>query len=427
MYTGFLALSGRELINNDRASVYAANLDITSVSCGACPGLDYALWDQPYSSPDQDDAPWWDPVVPDSKDFAGFIGLDITGISKTTSRRELVPLTTDGAALHPLRRAHREIQVKALALARSDCALSYGLSWLSSALRGGVCSSGCAGETLCFLTCCPPCADDPSGTCADPYLRSLLDVGLLSMDEPADVKAFSGGWMATVTYTLAAGDPYIYQDPTIVASGPVPGTVIANYDPDISSTGCQEDIDCLVDARPPVSPEWPPCPPPPAPILPPLPVDSCFPRGTFTARRMIYPLASGQVPAWAEKVPHIVIKAGSATMQRIILRWYGNPTERDCTLPLDPCVACAEVNVAFIPAGATLTIDGRTERAYLDCAGGPGRAVAEPSLYGPSGTPFVWPVFSCADAMCLEIVAKQSSIAPDARIEIAYVVREDAA
>jgi hypothetical protein len=426
MYTGYLALSGRDLVNNERASQYASTLGITNVTCGSCPGLANAAWDRPYTSPDQDDAPWWDPVVPDSKDFAGFIGLEVTGISRTSATRDIVALASDGASLHPLRRAHREIQVKALALARTDAALAYGLSWLASALRGNVCNSGCSGDILCFFTSCPPCSTDPSGVCADPYLRSIYNVGLLTMDEPTDVKSFSGGWMATVTYTLAAGNPYIYQDPTLIAIGPTSGTVIPDYDPDISITDCQEDIDCLVTGRPPVSTEWPACPPPPAPILPPLPVDACFPVGTFTARRMIYSLASDQVPVWAEKVPYVVIKTGGRSMERIILRWYGNPTGLDCAQTLDPCAACAEVNIAFIPSGATLVIDGRLERAFLDCAGGPGRDTAEPPLYGPGGSPFVWPVFTCSDSMCLEVVAKDASIADDADIEVSYIVREDA-
>lgn len=427
MFTGFLSLSGNEVINNSRAATYAAALGITAVECGQCDGLANALWDEPYSSPDQDDAPWWDPTVPDSKEFAGLIGLEITGISKTTGRRDLVPLTSDGAALHPLRRSHREIQVRALALAKTDCALSYGYSWLASVLRGGLCSPGCSGDQLCFFTCCPPCADDPALECADPYLRTLFNVGLLTMDEPVDQKAISGGWMSTVTFTLAAGNPSIYREPTLVVSSAQPGgEVIAGYDPDVS-VDCTEDINCLVDNRPPTSPEWPACPVPPAPILPPVPVDACFPIGTFTANRNVFTLPSGLVPIWGEKVPYLVIKAGSQRLERIIIRWYGNPTDRDCDDALDPCSACAEVNIAYIPARSTLTIDGRTETAFVDCPGGPGLNTAEPQLYGPGGTPFTWPVFNCADSLCLEVIVKDSTLAPDALIEIYYAIREDAA
>lgn len=431
MFTGFLSLSGNEVINNARAATYAASLGITTVNCGDCAGLARALWDDPYSSPDMDDAPWWDPSVPDSKDYAGLLGLDITGIAKSTGYHDVVSLTTDGSALHPLRRTHREIQVKALSLARTQSALSYGFSWLASVLRGGVCTPGCAGDTLCFLTACPPCPDGAdSDVCADPYLRTLFNCGLLSMEEPADVKKIGGGYMATVTFTIAAGDPHIYREPTLIVAADQPGDeVIANYDPAVS-TACDnaEDISCLVSQRPttPTS-EWPVCTAPPAPILPPIPIDGCFPKGKFTAARQVFSLPAGQVPVWAEKVPYIVIRAGDRRMERIILRWYGNPTERDCTGALDPCAACAEINIAFIPKGSTLTIDGRSEVASVDCPGGPGVDTAEPQIYGPGGSPFVWPVFNCADARCLELIAKYGTIATNASVEVYYAVRQDAA
>jgi hypothetical protein len=430
VFTGFLSLAGNELINNARVSAYAANLGITHVSCGDCSGLARALWDDPYSSPDMDDAPWFDPSVADSKGFAGLLGLDITGISKSTGYHDLVSLTTDGAALHPLRRTHREIQVKALALANSENALSYGFSWLASVLRGGVCAPGCAGDALCFFIACPPCPESmDSDVCATPYLRTLFNCGLLTMDEPSDVRKISGGWMGTVVFTIAAGDPHIYREPTLIVTSTQPGNQVINgYDPAVS-VACDtlEDISCLVSQRPPVSTEWPACTPPPAPILPPIPIDSCFPVGKFTAARQVYTLPSGQVPIWAEKVPYLVIRAGSKRMERIIIRWYGNPTERDCTQTLDPCAACAEINIAFIPQGSTLTIDGRAETAFVDCPGGPGVDTAEPQIYGPGGSPFGWPVFNCADSLCLEVIAKYGTVSDDASIEIYYAIRQDAA
>lgn len=422
MYTGFLALAGTELINNARVAAYATSLGITTIECGGCPTLPRANYDIPYTSPDLDDAPWWDATETASKDFAGFLGLEITGMSKTPAGRSLIQLTTDGAALHPLRRAHREIQVRVLALARTDCALSYGINWLSSVLRGQICANGCTGDTLCFFTCCPPCADPPTDgspdTCGDPYWRTLLNVGLLTMDEPADVKKISGGYLATVTYTLAAGDPFIYREPILVATGPNPAQQLPNYtDPGVPPD-CFEAADCLRDST---------CPAPPAPVLPPIPIDACYPTGAFTAARLVVSLPSGKVPLWSEKVPLIIVHAGSKRLERLTIRWYANPLDADCATTLDPCSSCAEFNIAFLPAGATLTIDGRIETAFVDCPGGPGLSTAEPQLYGRGGTPFVWPVFSCADGQCLEIIAKADTLSDDTTVEVYYVVREDAA
>lgn len=423
MYSGWLALAGTELVNTGRAAAYSNMLSITSVGCGPCATLPRALGQTPYTSPDMDDAPWYDPGEVASKEFAGFVGLEVVGLGKTVASRQLVPLTDNGAALHPLRRSHREIQIKALALAKTECALSYGLGWLASALRGSTCNAGCSGDLLCFYTCCPPpCGPPPSDpavpdTCGDEYFRTLINVGVLSMDEPTEVRKIPGGWMGQITFTLAAGNPFIWREPILMATGPNPGQTLPNYQDPGVPPDCNEAADCLRDAA---------CPVPPAPILPPVPVDACFPTGAFTASRLVVTLPQSKVPIWHEKVPLIIIQAGSKRLERLTIRWYGNPAERDCTDFVDPCTACAEVNIAFVPAGATLTIDGRIDSAFVDCPGGPGLVTAEPQLYGRGGSPFVWPTFRCSDGQCLEFIARADTVAPDARVDVYYVVREDA-
>lgn len=422
MYDGYLAFAGTEIVNSNRAAHYARAMNITTINCGGCSTFPRAVYDSPYVGPEEDDAPWFDPVEPASAEFAGFVGLEIVGLSKSVASQGLVPLTDNGAALHPLRRSHREIQVRALAVAKTQCALSYGFSWLAAVLRGRICGATCTGSTLCFFTCCPPsCGAVPTppdeDTCGDPYWRTLLNAGLIEMEEPAEVKRTSGGWMGQVTFTLAAGNPFIWRDPILMATSGHPGTTLPNYEDPGEPPDCEETSDCLLD---------PNCPPPPAPILPPIPVDACFPTGPFTAARAIIALPQQKVPIWQEKVPLIFLKSGSKQLERLTLRWYGNPLDLPCDT-VDACNACAEVNIAFLPANATLTIDGRTETAYVDCPGGPGLATAQPQLYGRGGTPFVWPVFSCADGACLEVIAKADTVAVDSNIEIYYVVREDAA
>jgi hypothetical protein len=422
VYDGFLAFAGTEIVNSPRAAAYARAMGITTVNCGGCETLPRALWSEPYISPDQDDAPWWDPTETASKEFAGLVGLEITGLSRNVGGRSLVPLTDNGAALHPFRRPHKEIQVRALAIARSECGLSYGYSWLASALRGSVCASGCQGDTLCFFTCCPGCgpvSDNPldDDLCGDPYWRTMLNVGLLATEQPIKTR-IPGGWLSEVTFTFAAGNPYIWREPVLMAQGPSTGQILPDYaDPGVPPE-CFEPADCL---------QADDCPAPPAPVLPPAPVDACFPQGPFTASRAVLPLPQERVPIWSEKVPLIIIKAGSSRIERLTIRWYANPNERDCATQIDPCSACAEVNIAYVPQGSTLTIDGRIESAFVDCPGGPGVATAEPQLYGRGGTPFVWPVFSCADGTCLEFITRSGTFAPDASIEVFYVVREDAA
>jgi hypothetical protein len=437
MYSGFFALAGNELVNNSRTTAYSSTLGITSVQCAPCATLNRALWDLPYTSPDLDDAPWYDPAEPHSKEFAGLLGLEVVGLGRSTGSRAVVPLTRDGASLHPVRRAAREVQFRAIALARTEAALSYGLSWLASALRGGTCTTGCVGDSLCFFTACPPGCDPALPTdsnaqpeccrpsenpdldpCGSPYWRQMLNVGLLAMETGSALRRVGSGWMTEVTITLTAGDPFIYREPTLMAAGVQASQIMPDYEDTGFPPDCFEAADCLRD---------PTCPTPPAPVLPPLPVDACYPSGPFTAGRVVMELPRDRVPIWAEKVPLIIISAGSSRIERLTLRWYGNPTGGECGDDLDPCGACAEVNVAFVPQGSTLTIDGRIEAAFVDCPGGPGLSTAEAQLYGRGGGPFVWPVFGCGDGMCVELITAANTVADDASIEIFYVVREDAA
>jgi hypothetical protein len=440
VHTGYASLAGNELINSSRAAAYSSALAITTVQCSPCATLPRALRDGQYVDPGSDDAPWFDPFIAASADFAGLVGLEITGLSRSSGRHDIAALLTDGAALHPLRREHKEIRIRALALAKTECGLSYGFSWLASALRGGICGTGCVGDQFCFFTCCPPGCDpflppespaqppcclpppppeEGPDPCGDLHFRTMFNVGLLTMENPSEIRNIPGGWLAQVEFTLVAGNPWIYQEPILVANAAnaPPATVIPNYDPNVGAD-CEEAIDCLRDED---------CPPPPAPILAPVPVDACFPTGTFTAARVVMNLPSGAVPIWAEKVPVIVVKAGTQRRNRLIFRFYGNPTERDCATMLDPCSACAELQIAFVPQGSTLVIDGRTETATVDCPGGPGLATAEPVLYGPAGAPFVWPVFNCSDGLCLEVIGEFDADVSGLEIEVFMAVREEAA
>lgn len=421
-YTGYIALGGNELVNTSRAAAYAHALGVTTVQCPVCPTLHRAVGDLPYTSPDADDAPWFDPSIPASKEFAGLVGLEIFGLHKSFGRREPVALTSGGASLHPLRRAHREIQIRALALAKTDTALSYGFSWLASVLRGG-CLDQCNGDSLCFFAGCPPCGPEPDvgeDYCYESSTelwRQVFNVGLLEQEEPSDIVSFAGGYMAEVKMTLAAGNPFIYSEPREL-TGPVTQDIVVPFNPVLDSD-CVEDTDCL---RDPLT-----CPVPPVPILPPLPVDSCFPTGTFAAARTIISVPPDTEAIWAEKVPYIEIRSGALKMERIIIRWYLDAIGTGECSTLDPCRACAEINIAFIPAYSTLVIDGRTETATVDCPGGPGLAKATPTLWARNGAPFVWPTFRCADAMCVEVIAKSNTVATDAKIQVSTVVREDAA
>ncbi len=434
-FAGYISLGGNEVVNSARAAIYSRALGIAAVSCDGCTTLNRVLDEPAYSSPDLDDAPWWDPTVVASKDFAGVLGLEIEGLSKAFNTREPIPLAHDGAALNPLRRLPREILVRGMMFARTECSLSYGRSWLAAAIRGGSCSQGCVGDELCYLACCPDCTTEPepgvTDTCGQAEWRTLFNVGVLEGPVPGAMTRLQGGYLQEVEFTLTAGNPYIYYQPVLVGRGPTPEQQIPGNTPD-TVVDCTEDTDCVRTAV--VG-----CPPLPLPVLPLVPADPCYPTGTFTAYRSVVPQPAGLTPRWLENVPYLRIKAGATALTRVTLRWYANPGNLDCFAALadpdpdlrqlGPCDACAEVNIPVIPAGSTLTMDGRLERVWVDCPGGPGLATAEPPVYGPGGTSFQWPAFSCSVPLCLEIITRRptsGSGVPDATWEIFTVAREDA-
>lgn len=435
-YIGYLQLGGNEIVNSARVTTYAQGLGITAISCAQCDTLPRALGDDPYISPDTDDAPWFDPTVVASKEFAGVLGLEITGLDQPFNVREPIPLAADGAALSPVRRRQREILVRALLFAGSECGLSYGRTWMAAAVRGSGCGLDCVGDDLCFLTCCPPpCSEPPpvpDDDCGNNEWRTLYNVGVLEGPVIRETTRLNNGWMQEVEFTLVAGNPFIYHRPTLVANGPTAGQVIPGFNEE-TPPDCSESTNCVNDANP-----DPLCRVLPLPTLPLVPVDPCFPTGSFVAFRTVITVPRGQTPNWLETVPLLQIRVGPATLRRFMIRWYTNNAEIDCFEGLEnpvpserlisPCDACAEIHIPVVPPNSTLTLDGRVERAWVDCPGGPGLATAEPYIFGRGGTSFQWPAFGCGQALCIEIIAQSPGTGqtPQFTYTVQTVAREDA-
>lgn len=424
MYEGYLVYGGNEVINNARTFAYATALGIATPLCGPCPTLLRAVGDpQGYTTPAADDAPWYDPVRPESAGFAGLLGLRVDGVTDGVTSQQFTD-TADGRAIPGAVRAYsREVQVVAELLATDEAAMSYGRSWLAAVLRGERCAPGCAGTELCGFTCCPPDCPLPDegqpDTCGDAHWRTMQRVGVIVPPRKQRIRTTLSGVLCQMDFTFRAGDPYLWNAPVLLAKGPAIGQQLADYTDSGLPPDCGDIVDCVRD---------PLCPPPPAPLLPAPVTDLCYPTGEFTARRWVIELPSGLTPAWHEKVPYVRINPGSLDLRRLRLRWFRNPLGRPCAdLITDPCGACMEVQVPYLPRNAWFVMDGRVQQATVDCPGGPGLSTGDVPVYGPGGSPFTWPTFGCDDVpTCLEIVALASSVSPDARWEISTVVREEA-
>jgi hypothetical protein len=468
MYEGYLAMAGVELVNNERAAVYARALGITTIDCAPC-SIGAAIDDPAYTTPQTDDAPWWDPAAPESAGFAGFFGLQVKGFDSSPIIRTPVERLGDGAVITRTRYAHREVVYTGVAMAVDQCSLSYGLAWLSTALRGSTCKP-CGGVDACAYTCCPTVANE------NYTLRTMSQVGVLEgpiTNRVSALKRACGGSaapvIAEVTFTLILGRPWLYRAPVQVVNGPVFGAgcdakscVVWSGAPDPDPDACvvweDENCDCVIWETPDhPGPDCPNgqdnavdrqgcakpgahscaldpqrltnCPEPPSPPQPPRPYDPCGicydGPNTVTGAVTVPPHTT---PQWMDSVPLVQIRTGLEPARAILLRFYANPTGATCDpASLDPCNACATMAIPYVPAGATLTIDGRDYTAALDCDGGRGTAVIDDTagIFGPDGRAYSWPVFDCT-GFCITITVP-CDFPTDVDIDVSVVAREDAA
>ncbi|MBA8827910.1 hypothetical protein FHX42_005317 [Saccharopolyspora lacisalsi] len=383
------------------------------------------------------------------------VGLEFTGASSGTAERQWTELLSDGGVAGALRRGSRELECRVMLLAANAEALSWGKAWLASTLRGSHCQTGCSGDQLCVYAACPeprmvpdPDAPDPSpedcsgagGLMPEPgwtpvsggdrVQRTLFDVSLIEGPTLEQERQVTGGWTAEMTFTLKAGSPHFYRIPELVYSaqdGPPPyRDVLDNYDI-MASAMCPAPVDCM-DSSPycgPGSSPWGDEPFPGSdPNNPGVLLDPCFPTAPFRAQRGVLPVPRGLTPGWLEKVPIITVHSGSQELRRVTVRFYTNPQGLPPGPELDPCQACTEVTIPWIPARTIITLDGRTRDVLVNCDDA-GQTTTSATLYGPRGDEFSWPVFECATPLFVEVLALQASISPDMWYTLEFAARQD--
>lgn len=416
MFPGYLNLSCAEIINNERAAIYVQAHGVT-INCDRCPDLPSILGHGPYTSPASDDAPWYDPVRGASADFLGVFSSSMEGLSASTATREPIPLVRDGSSIGPLRRDHREIAVTVRMFALTECGLSYGLEWLSRSLSGDACGGSCTGGEAFLFACCPGVGTDTGFDYA--AARYLYDVGLLEGPTISERIYYSEVIEAAVTFTLVAGNPWIYGEalPTGDDWVSLADGAEVRADPDQVYQRCLPPTPCATD---------PQCPRPPLPPAPPRPVSPCYVTGVgdFLVSRIR--VASEDYPLWSELVPVIEVEPGSTDMRRLLVRFWSNPSNESCDQQLDPCDACGDLNITYLPAGSLLTVDGRVSRSAIECeTEGVGTAASPPNAFGPQGGLFQYPYFPCPGGLCLEVWSRADTTGADARARITLIPRAD--
>lgn len=435
MWAGYGYLNGVELWNNQRTTDYLRGNPVAGLAGLALPtttvtpwsGCDYAyelFCDPPlvenafrYTTPANDDAPWYDSGVPESGEFAGLFVTEVVGFDSVVER-SVAQGAIRGSSLGPLRLSGRTITVTGWLRAGSCCGAEYGLRWLAEALIQSTACADCAIGEMFMLKCCPT-VDCPD---AMDYLRYLERVGLVDgpkvVDRMGTCCASCGYTNLKVQFTLVSESPYLFSEVDWCAYEEAFPEEEVQYD---FYSGCD---DC---GEPAVDSFVPDC--GPVPVVPPAPYmvpSNCY-CDPWCSKQL---LCSFENPyQWNDATGYIEISTGNAPLKNLKISGYRNPYADQGLSCADfiaqdgfECIAaCAVLEIAELPSGSTLVIDGRTRTVSLRLAGGtyvPGLRY----ISGEDGGPFGWFDIGYCQTLCL-LVTVDCSVAADAQVSIGAVGR----
>lgn len=404
MYEGYLAVNEVEILNAQRAEKYiSTGLPHLQIDCETV-GLDVALGDAPYTDPATDSAPWYTPHNPRSADFLGLMPNKITGGSDAS--REIVSTEKigDGAAHSSPRHASKEIRVTATAFSITEEGLSIGLAWLRHVLTEKDCSAvfgeGCTGRDMNMFTALPVIGA-PSVLS---LRRTFYSVEVIDGPLVIENLAPKVGHAKRVEFIFRAGKPWAFSPENVIVSGA-----------DLSTGFSHTDVvaDCSTAANP--YSEFIDDPfftavvkPPSAPVMKPPNI-----LKITSWRRTIVSIPENLVQQWGGLTPVVRVKA-TAAVQQVRLRFWDAQG-----LNSGPCDYEGEFLISYIPAGATMTIDGIRDSITVTLASGktvPGSHL----VYGSDGLPFTWPDMVCHDAYFLiaDMMPGQTGITFDLDLSI---------
>lgn len=458
----YMALCENEIVNAARVKAYVdggivpAGFDIR---CAGCEGLedilpcDFSEDMSGYSLPELDGAPWYDPAVPESKNFAGLMVMSAT--MSAPYSRTVTPNIGVGSTLGRLKLRGRDIVVRGFLIGKTCCAAQYGLSWLTDALTEPCTNGNCGGCDLDFLSCCPNLTGEdeclttidssgpvdrrltyirPAGESefqrGSDFFRRMHGVGIIDGPNVLSTKGSSCGCatgsLIEVEFILHASSPYINSiEETIL--GPVLAMEVAGCEtaecdivwdigtgPCLADDGaCVEPDDCLDDPRCPI------------PLLPPEPsasvTDACGSCVPEQQSKVCVPYIP--VREWGSSTLNFEIFAGSKELRNLKIQIFQNPLGRDCgEVAEDECMACSTLVVKYVPAGGTLRFSGEERTVTVTCNGQAKNAMRNIAA-DEDGTPFDWPNITCTQ-ICACITFDCILTADDATVRIGVVNRD---
>lgn len=399
-WSGYFEFGGQEIINATRTETYAHAYGLYWLRAAYDNDAIGPMTGQTFTNPATDDAPWYDPDIPEAMEFMGAYPLSVGGIENSTITATVTESLSEGGVVGRPRRATRSITFSCALIASSERGAEYGARWLRDALTGNPCEDGlCAGQQLCYVASeplLPEDADDPMA-CFDLILRSLYNVSPTlgpTIDGKYDLPSGGVAWIAN--WTMVAGVPFEFMvdRPLVVgftdaASGFYVNPLYEVEDAFSVTATTHDETPC---AEPVYRPLFDPaCPviiaPPPVPQI----AVSCFSFPDEYDRRF-FTIPKEEIPLYGRVVPVMTVKS-EAEMRSLRVRFYSDVLDQGDP-DLDSCSYCGDIVFSYIPPGSQITFDGVQRQVYADVPGQPRRR-ADALVFKSDGSPFEWPELTC--------------------------------
>lgn len=139
---GYIRFAGIEVINTERLQTYVANgiapKDGTRITVeDVCEGISGVLYPSgDFTTPLQDEPPWYDANDPDTWDFAGILPIEVTGLDDTTRTVQMTQTLKGNGLAGRAIRGPQTVGVTGVLVGRTTEGVKAGLSWLRRVLHG---------------------------------------------------------------------------------------------------------------------------------------------------------------------------------------------------------------------------------------------------------------------------------------------------
>lgn len=377
MYEGYLRVNGIIVASAAQTKAYVKNaMPRMQFKCDEVAlNLLGTYYHGSMSTPSADGAQWYHSGVPETGDFYGFYPAKVEGGSDSTRAVESTELIGDGAVFAEPRRSSLETRWTLVGFAKDEVAMEAGLSWLKMVLDEPTnLSSGMACNQMTMQTI----KAAPRTSAAIPgLLRYHYNVGLSVPPTVVERVRSSSGVAWTITFVLRAGIPYGFSAISDTGSIDMNSGYATFSDPAGQNCSLQNAgyADFINDpfytaiSLPPRAPVIKP------PNLLPVPV----------WRRKSLAITSA-MPASMKGTPVALrfdVLAVSA-LRQLRLRLYKSGQSANT------CAYSGEFYISYLPAGATMIIDGALKETSVRLSGG--KVVSGSHLmFGSDGNPYMWP------------------------------------